>query len=353
MIREAQSVLPCADLDATLAFFVDRLGFRVEAISPADDPEVAVIAGHGLRLRLVRGGTVAPGSIRLLCDEPGAVAGGATTLISPDGTRVELVAADPPLVVPPLVERFVLTRAREAAWHAGRAGMRYRDLLPDRLGGRFVASQIAIPEGGPVPDYVHFHAIRFQMIYCRAGWVRVVYEDQGPAFTMEEGDCVLQPPRIRHRVLEASPGLEVIEIGCPARHDTFADPALALPTQALRPGRDFGGQRFVRHEAARASWGPWRVAGFVCRDTGIAAATDGLAGARVVRPAGAPAPGLFVHDGELAFLFVLAGGATLRVGADSHRLESGDAVAIPAGLAHALADCAADLELLDVTLPAG
>ena len=100
MIREAQSVLPCADLDATLAFFVDRLGFRVEAISPADDPEVAVIAGHGLRLRLVRGGTGAPGSIRLLCDEPGAVAGGATTLISPDGTRVELVAADPPLVVP-------------------------------------------------------------------------------------------------------------------------------------------------------------------------------------------------------------------------------------------------------------
>jgi quercetin dioxygenase-like cupin family protein len=41
------------------------------------------------------------------------------------------------------------------------------------------------------------------MIYCHRGWVRVVYEDQGEPFVMHPGDCVLQPPGIRHRVLEA------------------------------------------------------------------------------------------------------------------------------------------------------
>ena len=46
--------------------------------------------------------------------------------------------------------------------------MRYRDLIP-RLGGRFIASHILIDQGGPVSDYVHFHSVRFQMIYCHNG----------------------------------------------------------------------------------------------------------------------------------------------------------------------------------------
>ena len=53
------------------------------------------------------------------------------------------------------------------------------------------------------------------MIAVRRGWVRVVYEDQGEPFVMEAGDLVLQPPGIRHRVLESSPGLEVVEITLP------------------------------------------------------------------------------------------------------------------------------------------
>ena len=40
----------------------------------------------------------------------------------------------------------------------------------------------------------------------------MVYEDQGEPFIMREGDCVLQPPQIRHRVLESSGPLEVIEV---------------------------------------------------------------------------------------------------------------------------------------------
>ena len=53
-----------------------------------------------------------------------------------------------------------------------------QDLVPDRCGGRFVASHIRIEKGGPVPDYVHFHRVRFQCIFCYRGRVRVVYEGQ-------------------------------------------------------------------------------------------------------------------------------------------------------------------------------
>ena len=71
------------------------------------------------------------------------------------------------------------------------------------------------------------------MIFCKAGWVRMVYEDQGAPLVMHAGDCVLQPPEIRHQVLEASPGMEVIEIGSPAVHETLADHDLALPNERL------------------------------------------------------------------------------------------------------------------------
>jgi len=354
-IQAAEVVLPCSDLDETLLFFTDRLGFRIAAVIPADDPAVVVITGHGLRLRLQRGGGGAPGVLRLLCRDPAALAGGASELVAPNGTRIELASWDPPITLPPLRPSFVLTgTGDESPWRVGRAGMRYRDLIPDRQGGRFVASHIHIPEGGPVPDYVHFHRVRFQMIYCYKGWARVVYEDQGLPFVMEAGDCVLQPPKIRHRVLESSPGLEVIEIGCPADHETLADPELELPTKTARPDRDFDGQRFVRHEAAAAAWGPGRVFGFESRDLGIGAATGGVAGARVSRWRRPAPPRLYRHEAELLFTFVLGGAATLRCeGRSGDQLRAGDAFVVPAGLGHGLADCSQDLELLEVTLPAG
>jgi mannose-6-phosphate isomerase-like protein (cupin superfamily) len=353
-IRAAEVVLPCDELDETLTFFTERLGFRLETISPADDPAIAVIEGGGVRLRLERGSSTPPGTLRLRCTDPAAMVAGETSLTAPNGTRIELVAAEPALVMPASRPSFVVNRSQaDASWVAGRAGMRYRDLIPDRQGGRVVASHIQIPDGGPVPDYVHYHHIAFQLIYCVRGWVRVVYEDQGPPFVLDAGDCVLQPPGIRHRVLESSPGLEVVEITSPARHDTFVDHNLSLPTADVRPERAFGGQRFVRHRAAVAEWQPWRTEGFDCRDTGIATATGGLVGARVVRWRSGSSPELASHHGELAFHFVLAGSVTLqRADSAPERLGRDDSVVVPAELPYALVDASADLELLEVTAPA-
>jgi quercetin dioxygenase-like cupin family protein len=352
-IQAAQVVLPCSDLDETLAFFTERLGFRIDAIYPADDPKVAVISGYGTRVELRRNGEGAPGLLRLLSRDPD-VAAGPKELRAPNGTRIEIIDADPPIVVPPVRSAFVLsTNGDGAKWGTGRAGMRYRDLIPDRQGGSVIASHIQIPAGGPVPDYVHYHKIRFQVIYCYKGWARLVYEDQGPPFVFQAGDCVLQPPRIRHRVLESSPGLEVIELGCPAEHETFADHELSLPTPHVRPERDFGGQRFVRHVAATATWNPFRLDGFECRDTGIAAATQGIAGVRVARVASESKPVSFRHGAELLFTFVLEGGLTLRCeGREPSRLGAGDAFVLPGSMRATFADATPDLELVEIAMPA-
>ena len=349
-IATGEVVLPCAELDPTLRFFTEELDFRLDEIFPADQPSVAVVSGHGLRLRL-QVGEGSPGCLHLRCR---ALGDGPRDLTAPNGTRVVLVDDDAPLAVPPLNPSMVVSRlGDDAQWGEGRAGMRYRDLLPDRLGGYLVASNIQIPGGGDVADYVHFHEVQFQLIYCCSGWVRVVYEDQGPAFELRPGDCVVQPPGIRHRVLECSPGLEVLEVGCPAEHVTRADHDLELPTVPLRPDRDFSGQRFCRHQAAEAPWKPWRAPGFEARDLGVGAATSDLVSARVFRPQGAPPDEPYSH-GRPLFLYVLQGGATLSCeGAEDAALKAGDAVVLPARQRHALVDCSSDVEVFELTLPGG
>lgn len=347
-------MLPSQVLDADLEFFTTILGFRIDSIFPADEPAVAVLSGHGLRIRLARGADLPVGQLRLMCSRPADVADGKLTLFAPNGTQVELVASEPSICMPSLSQSFCVSKLHaDAAWVVGRAGMEYRDLIPAREGGRFIASHIRIRKGGPVPDYVHYHRVRFQMIYCYRGWVRLVYDDQGEAFVMRPGDCVLQPPEIRHRVLECSDGLEVIEIGSPAEHITCVDHELELPTHRQRPDRRFGEQRFTLHEVEKATWRAGRHDGFEARDLGIENATQGVAGVVVIRRQADAQPRIRVHHGEFLFQFILKGGLQLSTGGDDvFELEQGDCFTVPAGLDHCLEDCSEDLELLEVRLPA-
>ena len=341
-VEAAEAVLPTIDLAADMAELT-ALGFRLETIHPADDPAVAVMTGHGARVRLERGAG-APGALRLT----GAPAG---ARVLPGGTRVT-VAPAPRMEVPPVRPALHVRRLADGApWVIGRAGMAYRDLVPDRLGGSIIASHIRIPGGGPVPDMVHYHTVGFQLIFCHRGWVDLVYEDQGPPFRLHAGCCVTQPPEIRHRVIEASDGIEVIEIGVPAEHVTTIDHAMTLPNGPADPERRFGGQRFVHHVEEGAAWRPFRVPGFQARDTGIAAATNGVAGVEVVRPDGAPAAAA-AHGADILFGFVRAGTMRLEVaGRDPEPLEEGDAFTLPPGLVARYADPSAGFELLEVALP--
>ena len=301
--------LVTGEFDRALAL-LRGLGLRLDVIYPADDPLTAVLTHADVTVRL----TSQPDAPLLLA---------------------ELPAFQP---------EFVLSLAGGPA-NEGRAGMQYRDLIPGRLGGRYIASHITIAHGGPVSDWVHYHRVAFQMICVRKGWVRVVYEDQGEPFVMHPGDMVLQPPGIRHRVLESSSGLEVVEVSSPALHETFADHDMVLPNKRIDHHRDFGGQCFLHHVAAEMPWTAWH--GAQTQETRMKAATGGLADVRTLRPGESREMAFRAHDGELVFGFVLAGSACLDRD-ESYRLGPADAFVIPPGETWRLVEPSADLRLLHV-----
>lgn len=205
------TVIECDDLDATIEEYRAR-GYRLDMIFPADNPREA-------RLSV-----------------PPALAGGPqldTETSSVEPNVVKLVSAKPP------------AHAGGSDFVRGRAGMEYRDLIPERVGGKVIASHIRLLEDGPVADYVHYHKVEFQMIYCLKGRIQVVYEDQGPPFWLEPGDCVVQPPEIRHRVLFAEGQAEVLEVTMPAEHETWVEHEIILPNETVNNMRLFNGQPFV------------------------------------------------------------------------------------------------------------
>ena len=304
----SETELVCTELGRE----IERLkgeGFRLDVIYPADDPHTAILSRDGERIRLTTG-----------------------------------KGAELPHTLPAFASEFLVSRAK-GGWGEGRAGMLYRDLIPGRLGGRYIASHISIPNAGQVSDWVHYHDVRFQMIYVARGWVRLVYEDQGEPFVMESGDLVLQPPEIRHRVLENSAGFEVVEIGCPALHPTYADHEMRLPNARLEPSRIFSGQRFLVHRAAQTPWSPF--SGGEAQETAMGDATAGFAQVRTIRATGKPIE-FSAHDGELVFGFVLDG--TARLAFDGpHSIGPADSFVIPPGVAFAIDDASPDFRLLHVT----
>eukprot|EP00755_Sulcionema_specki_P024399 Sspe_Gene.14899::Locus_5170_Transcript_1_1_Confidence_1.000_Length_2817::g.14899::m.14899 len=318
--------------------FFKGLGFRLSTIFPSDDPQRAVVEGHGMHLELVRGSDAPP---------PRVILSGETshTVVSPGGCTVRFEGEKKPTAWTLRSGGVEVRTMAEAKWTVGRAGMLYRDLVPSRLGGGLVASHIRIEKGGEVPDSVHFHDIAFQLIFCYKGWVRLVYEDQGPPFVLRSGDCVTQPPRIRHRVLESSDMLEVVEVGVPVEHRTVLDWDMELPTPILRRDRTWDGQRFCHHKRDEAIWDSSARCDFERCDTGVRESSAGAASVQVLRRKG-EGGGSIGASPDTRFCFVLSGAATF----EDTRLEPGSAVTLPPG-EYYLRDPEDSFELLEVALP--
>ncbi len=331
-------VIPTRDFDASFAFYIG-LGLKVEQIFPADSPRRATLVGAGLRLHLEQGPT-ASNNLRFRTSSPVP-----STLVAPEGTLVDFVPMVDVVARPELRSTLSITGPAEG-WHAGRAGMLYRDLVPDRQGDCVIASHIRIPTGGPVPDYVHFHEVGFQLIFCHRGWVEVVYEGQGEPFVLEAGDCVIQPPTIRHRVLRSSDEMHVVEVGYPAEHVTKADPTTTLPSAALPPEHEWDGQRFIRFRSSSATWA--HAGSVLVADTGVRAATSGRADVRVIH-----GENLGTWESEptpervFRMLFVLEGSANLTISDHSFVAPESTTTTVPVGCT-ARAQMTAETRLLFV-----
>ena len=123
---------------------------------------------------------------------------------------------------------FVHNLDSEADWSPGlREIFEYRDLgIKDGTRGDYVA-HIIRANGKKSKDKVqhwHLHESTFQLVQVLNGWATFEWEGQGVR-TIRKGDCILQPPRIKHREIECSDDFEVLEIVAPANFETrIVDP---------------------------------------------------------------------------------------------------------------------------------
>jgi mannose-6-phosphate isomerase-like protein (cupin superfamily) len=103
-----------------------------------------------------------------------------------------------------------------------RAYAKYRDLGMSKATNGMVQAHVIrmIPPCDPKEvSKRHYHDVDLQLVYVLRGWIKSEFEGEGEV-TMREGSCWLQPPRIKHSVLDYSDDCEVLEIILPANFET-------------------------------------------------------------------------------------------------------------------------------------
>ena len=342
----AQICMSSSDLTADIEFFIN-LGFKLDSIFPADNPTIADMHGYNCLIRLDMNSSNNPPTLLLESEfeKP--------DLIAPNGARI--IRKVSPIFKQNKIKsntKFILTSFKQNSnWHTGRAGMLYRDLIPSRLSGQLIASHIQIPIGGPVPDMIHYHQVDFQLIYCYKGWVKVVYEDQGKAIILKTGDCVTQPPEIRHRVLEASDQLEVIEIGLPASHMTYFDHKLALPTANILPKRKFSDQTFCHHIRDDKNWNRIDSIKLEFLQTNVIKHSNNIASVQTIRPSKQSVESAEMkNQANILFYFVLSGQSALSLENQSYCIVTNDSFIIPSKSNYKFENMTSDLELLEIQI---
>ena len=124
--------------------------------------------------------------------------------------------------------QFAHHRADGAEWTPGlRKIFEYRDLgIKSATDNDFVAHVIravAREDEDQIHQW-HYHECSFQMVYILKGWAIFEYEGIGER-RLCAGDCVNQVPMLKHREIECSEDLEMIEIVAPAEFKTvLVDP---------------------------------------------------------------------------------------------------------------------------------
>jgi quercetin dioxygenase-like cupin family protein len=99
---------------------------------------------------------------------------------------------------------------------------KYRDLGMAKATGGMVQAHVIRFVGPCRPEEVsklHTHNVEFQMVYVLKGWMKTELEGQG-AHIMRPGSAWLQPPMIKHKVLDYSDDCEVLEVILPAEFET-------------------------------------------------------------------------------------------------------------------------------------
>jgi hypothetical protein len=120
-------------------------------------------------------------------------------------------------------QRFTVSHPNEADFDGGlRRYAKYRDLGISAATNGLVQAHVIqfVPPCRPEEvSKLHYHDVEFQMVYVLNGWIKTELEGAG-GITMRAGSCWIQPPRIKHRVLDYSDDCQVLEIVLPADFKT-------------------------------------------------------------------------------------------------------------------------------------
>jgi hypothetical protein len=98
---------------------------------------------------------------------------------------------------------------------------KYRDLGMSKASNGLLQAHVIrlVPPCDPkVVSKRHYHDVDVQMIYVLKGWIKGEYD--GQVVTMRQGGAWLQPPKIKHTVLDYSDDCELLEIVLPAEFKT-------------------------------------------------------------------------------------------------------------------------------------
>ncbi len=124
-----------------------------------------------------------------------------------------------------ITSEFIVNRKKDNPFVSGglRVYREYRDLGIAAATAGCVHAQIIrttkpCPEGG---SGLHYHDLEFQMVFVLKGNSRVWFEGHGEV-EFNEGDCWIQPPRIKHNVMYYSEDYELLELTLPAEYETVA-----------------------------------------------------------------------------------------------------------------------------------
>jgi hypothetical protein len=143
--------------------------------------------------------------------------------LSKSSARRRVAAAKGKAKAAPRKQTFVASHLTPDAFESGlRTYAKYRDLgMAAATNGLAQAHVIKMipPCDQAVVSKRHYHDVEFQMIYVLKGWIKGEYDGAGEV-TMVEGSCWLQPPKIKHTVLDYSDDCELLEIILPAEFDT-------------------------------------------------------------------------------------------------------------------------------------
>jgi mannose-6-phosphate isomerase-like protein (cupin superfamily) len=119
-------------------------------------------------------------------------------------------------------QTFVVSHLADGKFEQGlRRYAHYRDLGIAKATGGLAAAHVIRLVPPCIPEEVakrHYHDVDFQMIYVLKGWFKGEYD--GEVVTMREGSAWLQPPKIKHTVLDYSDDCELLEIILPADFET-------------------------------------------------------------------------------------------------------------------------------------